>query len=170
MKRFYKSFGCNPIATACVAAVALAAGCATPGPDQSAATPADTIFSRKIVMDTINNQMDEREGMLAAGGKGDLDGAREAAEGMPVLFMAFPHLFPPRTNQWKPNVERDAGRDTYASPDLWQNFADFYGRAGNASKIAFAASRAKNESELRTLIAELRVVCTSCHAAYLKTD
>src|SRR4030095_10057333 len=149
MKRFYKSFGCNHIAIACVAAVALAAGCAPPGPDQSAATPADTIFSRKIVMDTINNQMDELEGMLAAGDKVDLDEAREHADVISVLFMAFPHLFPPRTNQWKPNVERAAGRDTYASPDLWQNFADFYGRAGNASKIAFAASRPQTQSDLR---------------------
>ena len=84
--------------------------------------------------------------------------------------MALPHLFPPGTNQWKPNVERDAGRDTYAAPELWTNYADFYGRAGKASKVAYNASRAKQQSEFKTLIAELRSACNSCHAAYLKTD
>jgi len=162
-------FGRGFVAIAFAAAV-LAAGCATPGPDQSVATAADAIFSRKIVMDTINNHMDELEGMLASAEKLDLAEAREHADVISVMFMAFPHLFPPGTNQWKLNGERDAGRDTYASPDLRKNFADFYGRAGRASKVAYAASRAKEQGELRTLIAELRTVCNSCHAAYLKTD
>ncbi|HKA42973.1 MAG TPA: cytochrome c [Burkholderiales bacterium] len=134
------------------------------------ATPGDAIFSRKIVMDTINNHMDELEGMLAAADKVDMAEAREHADVISVMFMAFPHLFPPATNQWKANAERDAGRDTYASPELWKNFADFYGRAGRASKVAYAASRAKEQGELRTLVSELRTVCNSCHAAYLKTD
>jgi cytochrome c556 len=173
-KSFRKSFGRGCVATACggtgIAALVLAAGCAALGQDQSAATAADAIFSRKIVMDTINNRMDELEGMLASEDKLDLVEAREHADLISVMFMAFPHLFPPGTNQWKPNVERDAGRDTYASPDVWTNFADFYGRAGRASKVAYAASRAKQQSEFRTLIAELRTACNACHAVYLKTD
>ena len=153
-----------------VAALMLAAGCMTPGQDKSVATAADAIFSRKIMMDTINNQMNELEGMLASADKLDLVEAREHADLISVMLMAFPHLFPPATNQWQPNVQRDAGRDTYAAPAVWTNFADFYARAGRASKIAYNASRARHESDFRMLIAELRGACNACHAAYLKTD
>jgi cytochrome c556 len=167
MKRFHLS-----LARGCAGFIALAslAGCATPGVDTGAATPADAIFARKIMMDTIDGRMNELEGMLAANEKIDLAEAREHADMISVMLMAFPHLFPPTTNQWRPNVERDAGRDTYAAPEVWTNFAEFYGRADKASKVAFAASRAKAEAELRARIAELRGACNACHAVYLKTD
>jgi cytochrome c556 len=155
---------------AAVAAMLLAAGWATPGPEQSAAAPADTIFARKIMMDTIDNQMNEVEGMLAATGKLDLAEARDHADVISVMLMAFPHLFPPGTNQWRPNVARDAGRDTYAAPELWTNFAQFNARAGEAYKVAYRASRAKQADEFKMLIAELRGACNACHALYLKTD
>lgn len=153
-----------------VAALVLVAGCTALGQDKSAATPADAIFARKIMMDTIDNQMNELEAMLAAADKLDLAEARDHADVISVMLMGFPHLFPPGTNQWQPNVERDAGRDTYAAPELWKNFADFYERAGKASKVAYHASRVRQQSEFRMLIAELRGACNSCHASYLKTD
>jgi cytochrome c556 len=162
MKYFRKSFA--------VAVAALAAGCATPGQDNSAATPAEAIFARKIVMDTIDNQMNEIEAMLASADKLDLAEARDHADVISVMLMAFPHLFPPSTNQWRPNVARDAGRDTYAAPEVWTNFAEFYPRADSASKTAFRASRAKEEGAFRLLVAELRGACNACHAIYLKTD
>jgi cytochrome c556 len=153
-----------------LAILVLAAGCATPGADRSAATPADAIFARKIMMDTIDSQMNEVEAMLAATGKLDLAEARDHADVISVMLMAFPHVFSPATNQWRPGVARDAGRDTYASPEAWTNFADFYARAGAASKVAYRASRAREERAFRTLIAELRGACNACHAIYLKTD
>ena len=153
-----------------VAALVLAAGCTSLGQDKSAATPADAIFARKIVMDTIDGRMNELEGMLAAADQLDLAEARDHADMISVMLMAFPHLFPPSTNQWQPNVERDAGRDTYAAPAVWTNFADFYARAGTASKVAYKASRTRQEREFRMLIAELRGACNSCHAVYLKTN
>jgi cytochrome c556 len=155
---------------AAVAVMLLAAGCATPGPDPNAAVPADAIFARKIMMDTIDNQMNEVEGMLAATDGLDLAEARDHADVISVMLMAFPHLFPPGTNQWRPNIARDAGRDTYASPELWTNFAQFRARAGEASKVAYRASRAKQAGEFKVLIAELRSACNACHALYLKTD
>ena len=87
-----------------------------------------------------------------------------------AMLLAFPHLFPPSTNQWKPNVDRDPARDTYASPDVWTNFADFYKQATAASKSAFTASRAKNNADFIKAVASLRLGCNSCHSAYLKTD
>ena len=47
------------------------------------APPKDTIFARKILMDTINNNMDELEGMIASGKDLDLKEAREHAARYP---------------------------------------------------------------------------------------
>ena len=48
--------------------------------------------------------------------------------------------------------------------------ADFYQKAGAASKIAFEASRASDAAAFKTRIAELRAACNGCHSAYQKTD
>ncbi len=130
----------------------------------------DTIFARKIVMGEIDMNMDEIETMLAPEGKLLLSDAQEHAEVISTLLMAFPHLFPPATNQWKEGAERDPATDTFANPAIWSNFADFYKRAGEASKIAWNASRAKKPDEFRAQIKELRVRCNACHALNLKTE
>jgi hypothetical protein len=53
---------------------------------------------------------------------------------------------------------------------LWTNFADFYARADEASKLAWSASRAKRASDFRGFIGQLRERCNACHALNLKTD
>jgi len=141
-----------------------------PGQDRSAAIAKDAIFARKILMDAIGHNMDEIEGMMASPKGVDMAEAGEHADNISVMLMAFPHLFPADTNQWKPNVERDPGRDTYAAPELWTNYADFYARAAKASKVAYNASRAQQGSAFKTFAIELRAACDSCHAAYLKSD
>jgi cytochrome c556 len=130
----------------------------------------DTIFARKILMGAIDMNMDEIETMLAPEGKLVLSDAQEHAETISTMLMAFPHLFPPATNQWKPGAERDPATDTFANPDLWSNFAEFYRRATEASKIAWSASRAKRADEFRPLIGQLRQRCNACHALNMKTD
>jgi cytochrome c556 len=140
------------------------------GQDQSAAMPKDAIFARKIIMDTIGANMDEIETMTNSSNAINLTEGHEHADTVSVMLMAFPHLFPPSTNQWKPNAERDPGRDTFASPEVWTKFADFYQQAATASKLAYNASRAKQESDFRKSIVALRNVCDSCHAVYLKID
>jgi len=132
--------------------------------------PKDTIFARKIVMATIDVNMDEVETMLAQGGKLDDADAREHLDVISVLLMAFPHLFPPSTNQWKPDADRDPALDTFASPELSTAFPDFYKRASAASEIALEASRAKRLEEFKAQVAELRAACNGCHAIYLKTQ
>src|SRR5262249_11097142 len=92
--------------------------------DKPLPPPADTIFARKTLMNTIGSSMDEIEAMLAPGAKIDSVEAREHSDLISVLFMAFPHLFPPSTNQWKDGTQRDAAVDTYASPELWRQFPD----------------------------------------------
>lgn len=132
--------------------------------------PKDAIFARKILMGAINTNMDEIETMLSPGETLNLAEGQEHADTISIMLMAFPHMFPAATNQWKDGADRDAALDTYASPQLWTNFADFYQRAAAASKVAFEVSRAKNADEFRARIGELRNACNSCHAAYQKVD
>jgi cytochrome c556 len=139
------------------------------GQDQSAATAKDAIFARKILMDTIGHNTDELETMVETG-KIDLAEGTEHADNVSVMLMAFPHLFPPSSNQWKPNLERDSGTDTFAAPEVWTRFSDFYLQASNASKLAYKVSRADSEAEFKTLFGELRESCNACHAAFLKTE
>jgi cytochrome c556 len=132
--------------------------------------PKDTIFARKILMGAIDMNMDEIETMLAPEGKLELADAQEHAETISTMLMAFPHMFPPATNQWKQGANRDPATDTFASPEVWTNFADFYQRATEASKVAWNASRAKRAADFRPLIAQLREHCNSCHAVNMKSD
>ena len=140
--------------------------------EQPAAQPAAkaTIFARNILMGAIDMNMDEIETMLAPEGKLNLSDAQEHAETISTMLLAFPHLFPPATNQWKAGAERDPATDTFASPDVWTKFPDFYQRADEASKIAWSASRAKRADEFRPLIGQLRARCNACHALNMKTD
>jgi hypothetical protein len=115
------------IAAACLMLAGLA-GSVARGQDQGAATPADAIFARKTVMDTLSSKMDVLEAATAGTAKIDIAGANDQADTVSVLLMAFPHLFPPATNQWKPNVDKDPGTDTFAAPEVWTKFGDFYSR------------------------------------------
>ena len=140
------------------------------GQEPSGPPPKDTIFARKILMGAIDMNMDAVETMLGPNGKLDAAEAQEHADTISIMLMAFPHLFPASTNQWKPNADRDPATDTYASPDLWTNFSDFYERATAALKLALDASHASHGNEFRALIKQLREACNACHAVYQKTD
>src|SRR5262245_19636378 len=88
--------GCAVAATCALGLVSVAAG-----EERAAAPPKDVIFARKILMDTINANMDELETMISVGKELNLTEAREHADTISVMLMAFPHLFPESTNQWK---------------------------------------------------------------------
>ena len=170
MHRVLRSFTALAIGGAVLAAGGLATNPVALSQERTAAPPKEVIFARKILMDTINNNMDEIEGMISSGKEIPLEEAQEHADTISVMLMAFPHLFPARTNQWKPNVKRDPGTDTFASPDVWRKYADFHKRAADASKIAYRASRAEDWGAFKTFAAELRVACDSCHGLYLKKE
>lgn len=139
---------------------------------QTAAEPPakDTIFARKTLMGAIDRNMDEVETMLAPDGKIDSAEAREHTDTISILLQAFPHLFPPATNQWRPGVARDPATDTFASPDVWSKFPDFYVRAAAASKLALEASQATRLDEFRAKMVQLRAACNGCHQLYQKTE
>ena len=157
-------------ATAFAMAVIIVGLITHPAPAQESPPAKDTIFARKILMGAIDVNMDEIETMLAPEGKLELADAQEHAETISTMLMVFPHMFPPTTNQWKPDVDRDPATDTFASPEVWTNFTDFYKRAAEASKVAWNASRAKHAADFRLLIKQLRDQCNSCHAKNMKTD
>ena len=96
----------------------LAVSFATAAQEQALPPPKDTIFARKILMGAIDMNMDEIETMLAPGGKVEVADAVEHADTISIMLMSFPHMFPPATNQWRPNIDRDAatGPDTAADP------------------------------------------------------
>jgi cytochrome c556 len=139
------------------------------GQDLSAATSKDVIFARKILMDSIGDNMDELDSMVESGNI-DVTHGSQHADAISVMLLTFPHLFPPASNEWKPGVEKDAGVDTFASPDVWTRYADFYKRAADASKSAYNASRALNADEFKKFAVELRGACDACHAVYQKKD
>jgi cytochrome c556 len=159
------------VAIGCVslAAAVLGTGLIASAQDQSAATAKDVIFARKTLMSAISDNMDQIETMISIG-KIDIADAHEHADTISIMLMAFPHLFPPSSNQWKPNADIDPATDTFASPDAWTKFSDFYQRATAASKTAYEMSRADKPDELKTRTTELRGACNACHALYLKTQ
>ena len=175
MVGFKQSYSCPRrrvavvLGCAALAAAVLGTGFMASAQDQSAATAKDVIFARKTLMNSISDNMDQIETMISTG-KIDIDDAHEHADTISVMLMAFPHLFPPTSNQWKPNADIDPATDTFASPDAWTKFSDFYQRAAAASKTAYEMSRAAKVDEIKTHANELRSACNGCHALYLKTQ
>jgi cytochrome c556 len=135
--------------------------------EQGAAPAADVIFARKALKDDICDKMASIERTIARG-RVDLDEVRAQADAIAVMLMAFPHLFPPGSNQWKPDPDKDPVTATLASPDLWSAFPDFYRQAAAAAEAAFELSRTGKIDDAKTRARELRIACDTCHALYLE--
>jgi cytochrome c556 len=155
------------IAGAAFLATTLAASLVAVAQDQGAAAAKDVIFARKALKDAICDKMAAIERMIALG-RIDLDDVRAQADAISVMLLAFPHLFPLSSNQWKPDTDQDPATATLASPDLWTEFPDFYRQAAAASKTAFQLSRADKIDDAKTRARELRIACDACHALYLE--
>lgn len=151
------------------ALVGAAAGMAR-SEDKTPSRIMDEIFARKILMGTIDRHMDAIDWMRASSKSFKLAEAVRRVDAISVMLMSFRHLFSPETNQWQADRKRNPARDTFASPRLWTNFDDFYRLAGEASRIAFAASRARGRAEFERQFERLRATCDACHAAYVKAD
>jgi cytochrome c556 len=148
-------------------AAALAASFVASAQDQGAASAADVIFARKALKDAVCDRMADIERMIAVG-RVDLDDVHVKADAIAAMLTAFPHLFPPGSNLWKPDTDQDPATATLASPDLWVTFPDFYRQAAATSKTAFELSRADTIDDAKTRARELRIACDACHALYLE--
>ncbi len=153
----------------CLAAAVIGGSSFVLAQDQNPATPKDVIFARKTLMSAIGTNMYPIDEMLETG-KIDLVAGRANAESISAMLMAFPHLFPPSTNQWKQGAARDPATDTLADPGIWESRSFFYRDAMAASKYAFDASRAQNVADFRKSARDLRLTCDGCHSTYQKKD
>jgi cytochrome c556 len=153
------------LARAGIVAIALATSLAAIAQDQRAAIPKDVILARKALMNFMCDKMMDIERMIATGHI-DIAGARGNADAISAMFMALPHLFPPGSNQWNPNAVPDPETDTYASPEVWTRFADFYRLSAASAQSAHDMSRATNVEEFKSRARELRIICDECHALY----
>jgi cytochrome c556 len=127
----------------------------------------DAIFARKALKDAACDRMADIERMIGLG-RVDLDEVHVKADAIAAMLTAFPHLFPPGSNLWKPDTDQDPATATLASPDLWVTFPDFYRQATAAAKTAFELSRADTIDDAKTRARELRIACDACHALYLE--
>jgi cytochrome c556 len=139
-----------------------------PAPAQESAAPTqDAIFARKTLKDTVCDKMMDIERMIGVG-QIDLGAVHTKADAISALLSAFPHLFPPASNRWKPDAEGPPETLTLASPDLWTSFSDFYRQAEGAARSAFDLSRADKAEDVKARARELRIACDTCHALYLE--
>jgi cytochrome c556 len=153
------------IACAWLAAAALTTSLAASAQDQRTDTTQDVIFARKSLMNYMCDTMADIERMIAMR-QIDLEGTRASADAMSVMLLAFPHLFPPDSNQWDPATDPDPVTGTFASPELWSRYSDFYRLAVAAAQSAHDMSRAGTLDEFKSHTRELRIICDTCHALY----
>src|SRR4029077_9395115 len=122
-----------------IAAVCLAVGCLAT--TFVAVAEADgqmnskvAILARTTLMNSIEDYVNRINRMISIR-EINLRDAHEYADNVSVMLMGFPHLFPPSSNQWKEDAEReDPVTDTMASPDIWLRYPQFYEMAATASK------------------------------------
>jgi cytochrome c556 len=150
-----------------LALAALWPGAVAIGQDEGAATVKDIIWARKVLMAAVGDRSDQIRTMISERDI-DLERARAQARHIAVLLTVFPHLFPSSSNQWKENANQDPASDTIASPDIWDDFQDFYNQAMGNAKIARDMSHAGDVEELKSLHRALEITCDVCHSLYLK--
>jgi cytochrome c556 len=126
--------------------------------------PGDVVQARQLLMDGIDEDMHDID-LAGTGQVTRLDDLKAHADRISTLLTAFPHLFPPQTQP-----SPDAPVPTTASPAVWKEFADFYGRAAAAAKTALDASQAGTLDQFKPLGAQLRADCDGCHAKYMVVE
>lgn len=155
------------MATTAITAGLLAPDLVALGEDQNAGTAKDVILARKNLMNAIEENTD-RIARMISDREINVPEARARAHNIYVLLTALPHLFPPNSNQWKEGADLDPATDTVASPEIWTNFADFYGLASAAAQRADEMRHAGNAEDVKSLHRALGNVCDFCHALYYK--
>lgn len=126
--------------------------------------PEDVIMARQLLMDGVEQAMMAVE--VALGGReARIADLQAQAYTINILLSAFPHMFPPET---APVTSADGSSNgTTATPELWDNFDDFYDQAQAAATAAFDVSQAGDLPKMREAAARLRNGCDTCHAQYM---
>jgi cytochrome c556 len=93
------------------------------------------------------------------------DELRSIAQTVSQMMLAVPHLFPPTTNLYDPNVPIPK---TLALPAIWQNWAAFEALAEATHEKAEEITTMRTPDELKAGALALRATCDACHVAYLR--
>jgi cytochrome c556 len=167
-RRFPRSRSWSHARACLLAAGLVVSSSAVPAQDapSDAQRTADVVSARKTMMDFMCDRMAQVEVMIGQN-KVDVAFAQRSGEAISAMLQAFPHLFPPSSNRWRPDDPDPVGQ-TLASPEIWTSFADFYRQAAAAAKIAHALGRAGTAEDVKSRARELRIACDSCHALYLE--
>ena len=175
----YRRLGALALATCCLLGASGMSGTvpsALAAPRAPEARPAegqqaDIVFARRNLMAAIGRNMDGITGMTEPGGKLDPTDATEHADEIAVMLLAFAHLFPPGTDNWSAQRERnDPAGVSEASPAVWRESATFRAMAQAASRLATDASRAPDEAQFRVRAAALEASCVACHARFRREE
>jgi cytochrome c556 len=87
------------------------------------------------------------------------------AEVVGAILTAVPHLFPPTTNLYDPEVLIP---ETLALPQVWQQFDTFHKLADAAVKEAGSMAEAEGLQAQRAQSLKLRASCDACHELFLR--
>jgi cytochrome c556 len=151
----------------CLGALVRHAGALDRSPTMGETHPAEVVLARRVLMAGIGRNMDEITGMIEDAAAFNLGEAREHADVISTMLLAFPHLFPVETDTWSDKLaEDDPAHVSLALPTVWQNYDDFVARAQQASQIALDASFAATAEQFKALAKGLQQACDSCHQAY----
>ncbi len=126
--------------------------------------PEELVEARRVLMIQMEPLMRPIDA-FTAGEPADLSTLRSAAATLEAMLLAFPHLFPPTTNQYDPTVRESP---TFALPTIWQDFAMFRSLSEEAATAAATIAAADDAEALRTAGRSLRESCDSCHAHFTK--
>jgi len=138
---------------------------AVEGPGWTGLTePGEVIEARRLLMMETERLMKPIDS-YSIGQPGDPAALRSAARTLEPMLLALPHLFPPTTNLFDPDVREPP---TIALPTIWSRFAAFETFAASAERAAAAAAVAEDGEPLREASARLRAACDTCHRAFTK--
>lgn len=138
---------------------------AVDGPGWTGLTePGEIIEARRLLMMETERLMKPIDS-YSIGQPGDPAALRSAATTLEPMLLALPHLFPPTTNLFDPDVREPP---TIALPTIWTRFAAFKTFAESAERAAAAAAVAGDGEPLRQASARLRAACDTCHRAFTK--
>ncbi|MBN1239791.1 MAG: cytochrome c [Gammaproteobacteria bacterium] len=126
--------------------------------------PEEIIEARRVLMIEVERQMIPVD-RFAAGEPADPEAVRSAGAAMEAMLLAFPHLFPAKTNLYEPDVREPATR---ALPEIWQDFDAFLTLAEASESAAAAMADADGDEALRTAGRSLRASCDACHARFAR--
>lgn len=126
--------------------------------------PEEIIEARRVLMIEIERQMAAID-RFAIGEPEDLRDLKSSAETIEASMLAFPHLFPPSTNRYDPDVLEPPTR---ALPAIWQNPEPFLTLTAAAEMAAAAIADGDGDDALRAASRELRATCDACHAQFAR--